>query len=704
MQATNLDPVFRPQSVAIVGASNDPYKWGYLLLDNLLQSEFAGPVYPVNPHAAQIHDRPAYPRLTDVPDPVDLAIVAVPAAAVPGVVADAASAGVRAAMIVTAGLAEPLDLTAARRAGMRVVGPHCLGVHSAAARFSALMIPAPLAPGPVAFVSQSGGYGIQLFVSAQRQRVGIGTFVNTGDETDLTSTDYLAYLGADPDVRAVIMYLQDVHPAEGPRFIDVARQVTREKPVIAIKLRRSPRPDALDADAMWDAALQQAGVLRARDPDQLLDYARALSRLPLPRGRRVGILTRTGGAGAEAADRCDLRGLEMPPLSSPVVDQLRELLPPYAGVDNPVDVIGLLDPGPYNEALRLMLGQDDIDALIALGIVQMSPEELGERYTWISAIYNGLLEANLISLVGQFRRTGKPIVVESATGVSGRNQKLLDEAGIPVYAIPERAVDALAALARYRELREQVQAWEPRTRPPGPARSEAVGLIYMLWEQGRRALAETQAKGVLGAYGVPVAEGAVAHSAADAVALAQDYGFPVVIKVVSPDIARKARIGGVKVGVRNSAAVRRAYEEILENAALHAPGAAIEGVLVQRMAAPGRQMRVGLTRHAQLGSAIHVGPTGGLTDDRQDGAWGIVPLIDDEARRMIAGLHAYPVLAGHALHQDASADLDALNQVILALNDLALDCPTIATVDIDPFFLYDAGYGGVAVDASITLS
>lgn len=701
IQPTNLDPIFRPRSVAVVGASNDPYKWGYLLLDNVLQGEYAGPVYPVNPRETRIHDLPACPRLTDVPGPVDLAIVAVPAPAVPSVMADAADASVRAALIITSGLDDDqtqATLAEARRGGVRVVGPNCMGLHSYPARLSALMIPASLEPGPIAFISQSGGYGVQLFILAQRQRLGIRTFVSSGAEADLTSTDYLAYFGADPEVRAIVMYLEGLHPGEGDRFIQVARRVTQEKPVV-VKLGAA---SAGERDTAYDAAFRQAGVLRAHDPAQLFDYARALSRLPLPRGRRVGILTRSGGAGAEAAAHCAQRGLEVPPLRPETEARLRELLPPYAGVSNPVDITSLLDPGPFNEALHLMLEQDDVDALIALGIVQMSPEELGERYTWISAIYNGLLEANLVSLVGQFRRTGKPIVVESATGISGRNQRLLDEIGVPVYPIPGRAVDAVAALTETRELREHVRAWEPRVRRPSLPQSEAAGFLHVLREQGRRALTEAEAKSVLRTYGVPVAEGTVVQSAAEAVDVAREYGFPVVIKVVSADIVHKTAVGGVKVGVRSPAAVRRAYEELLENAELNAPEATVEGVLVQRMAAAGREMLVGLVRDARFGPVVTVGLGGVLAEALGDTALGVAPLTTDEARRMIARLRAYPMLAG--AHGEEPADVETLMRVILAVSDLAVDCPAIAALDINPFFLYDRGHGGVAVDAFIALA
>jgi len=720
VRTINLDPVFRPQSVAVVGASNDPYKWGYLLLDNILQGEFAGSVYPVNPRESRVHDLPAYPRLMDVPGPVDLAIVCVPAPAVPQVMADAADAGVRAVLIITSGLGEAggvgqhlaeAALAEARRGSVRVVGPNCMGLHSYPARLSALMIPAPLVPGPIAFISQSGGYGVQLFILAHRQRLGIRTFVSSGNEADLTSTDYLAYFGADPDVRAIIMYMEGLHPDEGARFIEVARQVTREKPVVVMKLGATAAGERAAAshtgslaghDAAYDAAFEQAGVLRAHDPSQLFDTVQALSRLPLPGGRRVGILTRSGGAGVEAADRCEQQGLVVPPVRPETEAKLREILPPFAGVTNPVDITSLLDPGPYNEAMRLMLAQDDIDALIALGIVQMSPEELGERYTWISAIYNGLLEANLVSLVGQFRRTGKPIVVESATGVGGRNQRLLEEVGIPVYSIPERAVDAVAALARYRELRDQVRAHEPRTRQPSLPQSEAAGFVQVLRERGRKALSETEAKSVLRTYGVPVAEGTVAHSAGEAVDISKGYGFPVVMKVASPDIAHKTDVGGVKLDLRSQAAVRRAYEEILENAEAHVPGAALEGVLVQRMASAGREILVGMVRDAQFGPLVMVGLGGVFAEVLRDTALGVAPLTADESRRMIARLQAYPVLAG--ARGEEPADVEALVQVLLAVSDLAMDCPAIATLDINPFFLYDRGHGGVAVDAFIALT
>lgn len=713
---STLDAVFRPRSVAVVGATDNPHKWGYLILNSIITAGYQGRLYPVNPSRAQVAGMPAAPNLSAIEEPPDLAVVAVPNVAVPDVIAEAVDRDVKAAIVITSGFGEAGEhdlaqrvLSIARRGRLRLVGPNGMGVYCRADRFCAMMVPAPIRPGKVAFISQSGGYGVQLFLLARKVSLGIHTFVSSGNELDLTCTDYLEYFGDDPEIAAVMMYIEGLHPDEGPRFIEVARRVTQRKPVVVIKTgvseagaraAASHTASLVGHDEVYEAAFHQAGILRADGPEQFFDYVKALTRLPLPRDERVVILARSGGAGVAAADACERRGLVLPPLSDTARKKIESFVPPFASARNPVDVTGDFDMEWFTAAQTILLDEPQFSGMITLNLSDLTVEGMADHFpVMVETIARGLDKAGR-NLLNEFRKRDKPVVVQSLTPEHPA-VRAVDAGGLPIYPTPTRAVDAMAALWQYKIYRGRTyNATGPAQ--PTSTQVEALALVEAARREGRAALTEPEAARVLAAYSVPMAANRPASSAEEAVAAAEALGYPLALKIISPDVLHKTDVGGVVLGLDDAHSVREAFSHLVEGVRQRQPGARVEGVLVQRMAPPGgREILIGMKRDEQFGPVVLAGLGGVFTEIVGDTALRVAPVIEDEALEMLSMLRAYPVLAG-ARGQVAS-DLGALAEIIVAVSRLAVDCPAVAELDLNPVFAYEAGRGALAVDALITL-
>jgi len=717
----SLDAVFHPQSIAVVGAAREPYKWGHLILNGVLSGGYAGKVYAINPHADEVLGLPTLPNLRAIGQAVDLAVVVVPAPLVPAVIAEAGQVGVKAAIVISSGFGEAGGegrglaqevLAIARQGNVRLVGPNGMGIYSVASRLCAMMVPVPISPGRIAFITQSGGYGMQLFFLAYQMGLGVHSFVSSGNELDLTATDYLEYFGQEPDIRCIILYLEGIHSGEGARFIEVARRTTRRKPVILVKVgasaagRRaaaSHTGSMVGVDDVYEAAFKQSGVIRASDPAQLFDFARALTYLPLPKSNRVGVLTRSGGAGVEAADRCEQQGLVVVPFSEETTQKIKGVLLPFASPQNPVDVSADMTPEPYTQSLRFIAEDINVDGIVALGLSDLVIPELESRFPWFSVLLDNTLRSETLALIKQLKSNGKPIVVESVSGPGEENLRLLREAGVPVYPTPERAVDALATLWRYKQYRDSPEPPPGRTSALTAEQMSALQAVEASRQAGRGILAPAEAEALLQAYGVPLAAGRLAHTAEEAVAAAEALGYPVALKIVSPQVLHKTEAGGVRLSLGDAPAVRRAFAEVVAAARAYAPEATIEGVLVQRQAGPnGHEVIVGMKRDEQFGPVVLVGLGGVFTEVLRDTALRVAPLTAAEARAMLPELRGYQLLAG-ARGQPPAA-LDALADVLVRIADLSLACPALAELDLNPVFVYPQGQGCLAVDARLMLS
>ncbi len=696
----NLLALFAPRSVAVVGASRDRTKLGSLVLRNVKSSGFPGPIYPVNPKARRIGGLVAYPNVREIPEPVDLAVIVVPAPSVLPVIEDCATRQVRAAIVISAGFretgaagaeAERRIVEVARSAGMRVLGPNCLGVIDTVtplnASFAARM---PEANG-VAFMSQSGALGTAILDWAAARDLGFSKFVSLGNEADITESDLLEIWTSDESVRVVAAYLEGV-PAGG-RFRRVAGATTRQRPVVVLKAGRttagsravSSHTGALaGSDLAYSAAFRQAGVIRATTLEELFDAALAFSLQPMPGGAKLTIVTNAGGPGIVATDAAISEGLALTHLSSTTTSQLRRLLPASASVANPIDVLGDAGPDRYQDAVHAAIEDPHTDALLVILTPQLGTDAPATAYVVVEAR----------------RSTDRPILAcfMGSQGVR-RGVTALAKGSIPNYPFPERATRALSAMVRHAEhLREPLEA--PRHVPADRATVEDI--IGRARASGARALDSYEASRIVAAYGVPVPRGALAHSADEAKQIAGEIGFPVVLKVSSPDVVHKSDVGGVKVGLNDPDEVGRAYQSIVTSVREHVPSARLDGVAVWAMAPPGVETIAGVSVDPTFGHVLLFGMGGIYVEILRDVSIRIVPITPRDALGMVRDLRAYRVLAGARGHPPA--DVDAVVDVLERVSELATDFPVIRELDINPLIVYQATRGALAVDVRMTLS
>ncbi len=695
-----LEPLFSPASVAVAGASSQPGKLGNIVLRKIIDFGYPGDLYPINPRADEILGLKAYPRVSDVPGPVDLVVITVAPNAVADVMLDAARVGAKAAVVLTAGFREVGPEGAAeeqkiadiaRDAGMRLMGPNCVGVLDTESRLNATFLRGAAWPGNIGFLSQSGALGTAMLDWAEQVGIGFSKFASVGNKADVTEVDVLEAWADDPRTRVIIAYLESI--TDGPRFMEVASWITKVKPVIVVKggstasgaRAASSHTGALaGSDAAYDAAFKQCGVIRCHSMAELFELSMAFSHQPPPKGDRVGIVTNAGGPGVLASDATDRYGLRLASLAPETVSALRGCLPPTANFYNPVDVIGDADPVRYRAALDLVLADPGVDSVVAI----FAPQGVTEPY--------GVAE----TIVDAARVADKPIIGEFEGGSAiDRVEAILREGGVPNYRFPEQAVGVIRALGRYR-------AWQAR--PADAAvelnrdRMAVARLIAQARAEGMVNLADAKAREALAAYGLRVPQSQVVHSVEEALVAAERIGCPVAMKIVSADILHKTDAGCVRLGVADANGVRRAYSDILENARRYAPDAMIEGITVQEMLKPGKEVIIGITRDPQFGPLLMFGLGGIYVEVLKDVAFRVAPLTRLDAEEMVREIRAFALLAG--VRGEKPSDLSAVTDALLRTAQLANDFPEIAEMDINPLMLYEEGQGAVAVDGRIILS
>jgi acetyl coenzyme A synthetase (ADP forming)-like protein len=698
---SSLDPIFRPRSVAVIGASRTPGTIGYEIVDNLLRHGFTGAVYPVNPKATSVHSIRAYPRVGEIPESVDLAVIAVPKDRVAGVIDECGEAGVRGVVVITAGFREVGGegvererevVERVKRYGMRLIGPNCVGVVNTSAEVSlnATFAPTMPPPGPISFISQSGAMGVTILDYAAEYGIGIHHFASVGNKADVSGNDLLEYWADDPAVGVILMYLESF--GNPVKFTRIARRVTKAKPVIAVKAGRtlagaraaSSHTGALaGTDAATDALLAQCGVIRVDTVEELFDLAMAFGTLPLPEGDGVAIVTNAGGPGIIIADACESLGLNVTPLTPATEAKLRRCLPEEASTRNPVDMIASATAEKYRIALEAVLADPNVHAAIAAFVPPLGVKQLDVAQAIVEARRAAPEKPILAVLMG---REGLP---------QGRAE--LQEAGVPAYIFPESAARALAAMVRYRRWRE---------RPEGEVRrfdvdaAAARRVIDGALDDGREQLTPDEALEVLRAYGIPTVESRVARTADEAVAAAREIGLPVVLKVISPDIVHKTDVGGIAVDIRTEEEVREAFARIDTNVRAAAPDARIEGMLVERFVAGGRETIVGMTVDPSFGPVLMFGLGGIYVEALGDVAFRVAPVTDVDARELVRSIRGRSLLEG--VRGEPPVDLDALVEVVQRVSQLVGDEPRIAELDINPFLAFEDG--GVAVDARIRVA
>jgi acetyl coenzyme A synthetase (ADP forming)-like protein len=701
----SLRPFFRPKAVAVVGASRDPSAIGYRVLEGLVLNRFQGPVYPVNPRASVIGCFRAYPSVRDLPEPVDLAILAVPRDAVLGVVDDCAARGVRALVVLTAGFAEADAggrelqkklVEKVRGYGMRMIGPNCMGLLNTdpAVQLNATFAPVFPPPGRVAMSSQSGALGLAILAAARRIQLGLSTFVSIGNKADVSGNDLLQYWEDDAGTDVILLYLESF--GNPRRFARIARRVSQRKPVVALKGGRTraggraagSHTAALAAsEVAVDALFRQTGVIRAETLEEMFDLAGALGRQPLPPGRRVAIITNAGGPAILCADQCEAGGLLIPELSGPLKAQLAADLPRAASLANPVDLIASAAAPDYRRAVERVLASGEVDALIVIYL----PVGLAET----SAVIDGLREG--VQAARATGATGKPVLACLMTEEGVRARLDFGTEKVPTYTFPEAAARVLSRAAAYATWRAQPLGVIPDFDDMDLASAHAV-CRKALAERGAGWLAAEEVRSVLGAVRLPLAPGGVATTAEGAVALARRAGFPVAVKLASHQLVHKTEVGGVHLHLNDADAVRQAFAEIRERLARDHEAEAMEGVVVQPMLT-GVEIMVGVTQDPLFGPLVAFGLGGIHVEILADVCFRVTPLTDRDAADMVRSIRGYRLLQGYRGHPPA--DVEALEEVLLRISQLVEDVPEISEVDLNPVFALPPREGCRVVDARI---
>jgi acetyl coenzyme A synthetase (ADP forming)-like protein len=677
---------FHPQTVAIVGASRSKQKVGAAIFHNLIAGGFRGRVIPVNPLGGEIEGVRCYPAVSAIPGAVDLAVIAVPGALVESVVDDCIAKSVRALVVITAGFGETGPegreremriLAKVRDAGIRMIGPNCMGIINTDPAVNLNATFAPVAPpaGRVAFSSQSGALGVAILEYARRLNLGISTFVSVGNKADVSSNDLLLYWDEDDRTDVILLYLESF--GNPKRFSRIARHVARRKPILAVKSGRTgsgaraagSHTGALAAsDRIVDALFRHAGVIRTDTLEELFDVATLLAHQPLPRGSRVAVLTNAGGPGILAADACEARALTLPSLSDATASALRDLLPAAASVANPIDMLATASATDYEAALRLVLADPTIDAVIVLFIPPIT--------------------TNTNDVLAAIRAASHPYKPILATVLGAEATAVLG--AIPSYRFPEAAARALsraAAYARWRSQPEGVVRTYDDVRP-----DEAQQIIERSLQSGGGWLTPRDVHAVLAAFRIPVAEESIVASEEAAVDAARRIGFPAVLKAVGPQLVHKTEAQAVALDLRDEEAVRAAYRDLMVRL-----GDQITEVIVQPMIKRGAELFVGATFDSMFGHAILCGSGGTLLELMDDVSCGLHPLTDVVARQMLDGLRGIPLLRG--FRGAPKGDEDAVHDIMLRVSALLDACPEILELDLNPVLV--RATGATVVDARI---
>ena len=699
--STALDCLFRPRSIAVVGASRKRGTLGAEIFHNLMVNGFTGAVYPVNPGAPVVQSVRAYKTVSEIPDPVDLALLVVPRDLVLDAVDDCAQKGVKGIVVISAGFGEtgPAGramqaelLRRVRAAGMRLIGPNCLGLLNTEPGVSMDATFAPTWPphGPVSLSSQSGALGVAILDYARDLGIGIAQFASIGNKADVSGNDLLEYWEDDPATRVVLMYMESF--GNPSRFMQIAKRVSKKKPIVVVKSGRteagaraaSSHTGALAGlDVAVDALLGQAGVVRTDTIEELFDMAILLANQPVPAGSRVAILTNAGGPGIMASDACESRGLELPRLAAETERALEAFLPAEASVKNPVDMIASASASSYERGLRLLLADENVDAVIVLFV----PPVVTEAMAVAEAIRTGAAGASKPVVTCFMGTHGVPVALSS-----------LREGKFPSYAFPEAAAMALSRAVAYGR-------W--LARPEGRVLSTddvdaSRGRLIVEGDGATRGvqwLGPVEVRELLAAYGIRMARSLVAASAEEAGRIAAEIAGPVAVKLLSDTITHKTDVGGVILDVVGAEAAAQAFRTIAASLAEKGLAAEMAGVVVQEMIPRGVETFVGVTQDPKFGPLIGFGTGGVNVELWRDVVFRVHPITDVDAREMIGQIRGSKLLDG--FRGAAPADRDALADVLLRVSRMVGDLPEILEMDVNPLLALAPGRGAIAVDARI---
>jgi len=691
-----LEELFCPNSVAVIGASREKQKVGSQVFQNIIRSGFEGDCYPINPNASEIDGKKCYPSIGEVPNKVELAIIAVPCKLVPKLVSDCGKKGVKYLIVLTAGFRESgiegarLEskiLKAVREYNIRLVGPNCLGVIDTSCHLNATFARSMPMKGNIAFMSQSGALCTSILDWSKEEKVGFSRFVSLGNKTDLNETDFFKSFAADSKTKVIAAYLEGVD--NGVEFMRLAKKISKHKPILVIKAGTtgagaravSSHTGALaGSDSTYNAAFRQSGIIRAESIEDLFDYANCFANQPLPRGNHVAVLTNAGGPGIMATDACERKGVPLADFERKTINFLQTTLTDASNVYNPVDIRGDALARDYELAAKALLQDKNVNALIVI----LTPQAVTEIEKTAKAIVNVSKESNK-SIIACFM--GK---ADISKGVD-----ILKENGIPQYYFPERAVSSLAAMLEYQRLKnkkqENVYRFEvDKKRVQGILKQAAIA---------EHAVTGVEAKKIVKAYGISVTKSGEATDLDGACKIATEIGYPVALKIASSQILHKTDIGGVKLGIRNERELREAYEGIYRNTRKYITKKKDWNVSIDKMVDGLLEVIIGVSRDPQFGPVVMFGLGGIFVEALKDVVFRIAPISKSEAIDMVREIRAYPVLRG--IRGKKGVDIDSIADTIIRISQLALDFPEISEIDINPLKVFQKG--STAVDVRILL-
>ncbi len=694
-----LDKFFSPRAVAVVGASREEGKVGHSLMKNLVDHGFAGPIYPVNPKATDVLGKKCFSDISSLPDGIDLAVIAIPAKLVPNAIEECGRKGIAAAIVISAGFKEVGEegkeleqqlFNAAMASGVRVLGPNCLGLISTKAKLNASFAAEHPEDGDISVISQSGALCTAILDWAVRNHIGFSKLVSIGNKVDIDEETLIEALSEDSHTKVIVGYLEDI--ANGPHFMRTAERVTKKKPIILIKAgtteagskaASSHTGSIAGARMAYQCAFRRSGVLQAPSLEALFDYAQIFSYQPLLKGRRIAVLTNAGGPGIMAADAVENIGLSFAVISDATKAKFREFLPAAANISNPIDILGDAPAEVYGKALKIILEEEGVDGVVVL----LTPQAM----------------INVEEAARQIAHTAKDHAKPVAASFIGAERvaegiEILQKNRIPHYPTPERAVEALSMLGEYVKWLE---------RPRRVIKRFAVNtmkvdrVIRFSQKRNQLNIGEQESKEILAAYGFTVPRDSLARNADEAVSQASVIGYPVVMKIVSPDIVHKSDAGGVRVALTGPGQVRDAFELMMMRVHDKEPGARIHGVLMQEMVTEGREIIVGMTRDPQFGPMLMFGLGGIYVEVLRDVSFQLAPITSEEALEMLFGTKTYKLLQG--VRGEKSVDMQLVAECIQRISQLSMDFPQIEEMDINPLKISSEGARAVAVDARIRI-
>ncbi|MGB9736007.1 MAG: acetate--CoA ligase alpha subunit [bacterium] len=694
-----LDTIFKPKSVALVGASKVPGKVGYSLLKNIKEGGFTGKIYPVNPSAQEILGIKVYPDIKSIPDTLDLVVFMIPPKAIVSSIQDCAEKKARFVIVISAGfkevgvegaLLERQLKEQADKYNIRIVGPNCLGIIDTKAKFNASFAADMPLKGDISIISQSGALLTAILDWALANDMGFSKFVSLGNKADLNEADFIEYLADDPDTRVILGYIEGV--SDGKSFIEKAYRASKKKPVILIKAggtkvgaraSSSHTGTLAGSDAAFDAAFKQSGVIRAHTIEELFDIGKLLESQPLPAEGGLAIITNAGGPGIITADATERANIRLAHLSDENILALKKVLPPSAAFGNPFDIIGDALADRYKSAIDIIIKDKDVGGIFVL----LTPQDMTE------------IEKTANIVVDSAKNTDKPVLAGFMGGRDvSRGIKILNNGKVPNYVFPESAIRAYRIALDYREWLKKPEKTYKKFDVDENGVNEKLKVVHA---SGRSGLVDVEARQVIEMYGFKTPKSALASTIEEAKASAEKIDYPLVMKIASPDILHKTDVGGVVVGISNEHQLEQAFSSITNNAKKFMPSARIWGVVVQEMLTTGTETIVGMHIDPNFGPLIMFGLGGIYVEVLKDVSFRVAPVSQEEAYDMIREIRSYPLLQG--VRGAKKRDIDAIVDAILRVSQLVINHTDIVELDINPLLVQAEGEGAIAVDARISI-